>query len=87
MNGQIVLCPGINDGAELDRTIRDLSRYIPFMESVSVVPAGLTKHRAGLYPLTPFTPEECGAVIAQVDAAREKCRAGYVSADRAAACV
>ena len=76
---QIVLCRGINDGAALDRTISDLAALAPAVKSVSVVPAGLTKHRAGLYPLTPFTPEECGAVIAQVDAAREKCRAAHGS--------
>ena len=77
---QIVLCRGINDGAALDRTMSDLSALAPAVKSVSVVPAGLTKHRAGLYPLTPFTPEECGAVIAQVDAAREKCEKEHGSA-------
>lgn len=54
MNGQIVLCKGVNDGAELDRTIRDLEQYIPCMQSVSVVPVGLSKFRDGLYPLEPF---------------------------------
>ena len=46
MNGQIVLCRGVNDGAELDRSIRDLTKYIPAMQSVSVVPVGLSKYRA-----------------------------------------
>ena len=54
MNGQIVLCKGVNDGKELERTIRELSAYLPYMQSVSVVPVGLTKHREGLYPLEPF---------------------------------
>ncbi len=54
MNGQIVLCRDVNDGAELERTIGDLSRYIPWMESVSVVPVGLSRYRDGLYPLKPF---------------------------------
>lgn len=54
MNGQIVLCRDINDGAELDRTIRDLKGYLPYMESVSVVPVGLSKYREGLHPLKPF---------------------------------
>lgn len=67
MCGQIVLCKGVNDGDELLRSLRDLSRYFPEMGSVSVVPAGLTKHRDGLYPLADFTPEEAAAVIDMVD--------------------
>ena len=67
MCGQIVLCKGVNDGDELLRSLRDLSRYYPEMGSVSIVPAGLTKHRDGLYPLTDFTPEEAGAVIDMID--------------------
>ena len=70
---QIVLCRGLNDGAELDRTMRDLADLAPAVDSVSVVPAGLTDHRDGLYPLTPFTPEECAAVIRQVDAFASEC--------------
>ena len=63
MNGQIVLCKGVNDGAELDRSIRDLSAYLPNLESVSVVPVGLSKYRDGLYPLEPFTKEEAQDVL------------------------
>ena len=63
---QIVLCRGINDGAELDRTMTDLAKLAPALSSVSVVPAGLTKFREGLAELTPFSPEECRAVIEQV---------------------
>jgi len=63
MNGQIVLCKHVNDGTELERSIRDLGKYLPFMRSVSVVPAGLTKYRQGLYPLELFTKEEAGQVI------------------------
>lgn len=63
MNGQIVLCKGVNDQKELERTIEDLSKYLPFMRSVSVVPAGITKYREGLYPLELFTKEEAGEVI------------------------
>lgn len=63
MNGQIVLCKGVNDGAELDRTIRDLTKYLPHMESVSVVPVGLSKFREGLYPLEPFTREDANQVL------------------------
>ena len=67
LHGQIVLCRGINDGKELDRTMRDLSAYYPSMESVSIVPAGLTKYRDKLYKLEPFSAEECAAVINQVE--------------------
>ena len=65
--GQIVLCKGINDGEELDRSMRDLAEYFPAMQSVSIVPAGLTKYRDKLYPLEQFTKEEAAAVIRQVD--------------------
>lgn len=63
MNGQIVLCRGINDGDELEYTIRELTRYLPLLESVSVVPVGLTKYREGLYPLEPFTREDARRVL------------------------
>lgn len=63
MNGQIVLCKGVNDGAELERSIRDMSEYLPHLESVSVVPVGLSKYREGLYPLEPFEKEDAEAVI------------------------
>jgi putative radical SAM enzyme (TIGR03279 family) len=75
LRGQIVLCSGINDGAELDRTLQDLYTYYPAMDSVSIVPAGLTGHRDKLYPLEPFTPEQCREVIAQVNRFGEKCLA------------
>lgn len=63
MNGQIVCCKGVNDGEELKRSIEDLSKYLPFMRSVSVVPAGITKYREGLYPIELFTKEEAGKTI------------------------
>ena len=63
MNGQIVLCKGINDGEELERSIRDLTKYLPYMESVSVVPVGLSKYREGLFPLEPFTKEDAIQVL------------------------
>ena len=66
MNGQIVLCKGINDGSNLDRTIRDLTAYLPALRSVSVVPVGLTKYRDGLYPLEPFTREDAVRLLKQV---------------------
>lgn len=63
MNGQIVLCKGVNDGDELERSIRDLAKYLPNLESVSVVPVGLSKFREGLYPLEPFTKEDAKKVL------------------------
>ena len=63
MNGQIVLCKGGNDGGELERSIRDLSRYLPHLRSVSIVPVGLSKYRDGLYPLEPFTKEDAQNVL------------------------
>ena len=57
MNCQIVLCPGINDGAELERTLSDLGKLMPNIQSIAVVPVGLTKFRDGLYPLTTFDRE------------------------------
>ena len=73
MRGQIVLCRGINDGENLKKTMADLAELYPEMESVSIVPAGLTAYRDGLYPLEPFTPEECAAVICDVTSFSDKC--------------
>ncbi|MDD6810567.1 MAG: DUF512 domain-containing protein [Lachnospiraceae bacterium] len=63
MNGQIVLCKGINDGEELERSIADLTAYLPHLESVSVVPVGLSKYREGLFPLEPFEKEDAVKVL------------------------
>lgn len=67
MNGQIVLCKGYNDGAELSKTIRELAEYLPNMQSVSVVPVGLTKYREGLAFLDKFTKEDAREVIAVIE--------------------
>ncbi len=72
MNGQIVLCRGINDKDELERSIRDLTRYIPLLKSVSVVPVGLTRFREGLCPLEPFTREDAREVLAVIHRWQEK---------------
>lgn len=72
MNGQIVLCRDVNDGAELDRTIGDLAKYIPCMESVSVVPVGLSKYRDGLYPLKPFDQASAEAAIQIIERWQQK---------------
>lgn len=66
MNGQIVLCKGVNDGAELWNSIEKLSAYAPVLQSVSVVPVGLTRFREGLYPLELFTKEEALEVLEMI---------------------
>lgn len=73
MNGQIVLCKGVNDGAELERTISDLTACIPSMRSLSVVPVGLTKFREGLYRLDPFEREDAREVLAIIHRWQDYC--------------
>jgi len=77
MNGQIVCCKGVNDGAELKRSIEDLMQYLPYMRSVSVVPAGITKYRDGLYPLGLFTKEEAGEIIDLIESYQQRCFEQY----------
>lgn len=77
MNGQIVLCKGVNDKEELIRSISDLKKYLPFMRSLSVVPAGLTKFRKGLYPLKEFTKEEAEEVIGLIEKVQKECFEEY----------
>ena len=72
MNGQIVLCKGVNDGEELEYSIRELAKYLPHLESVSVVPVGLSKYREGLYPLEPFTKEDAEEVIDMIEKWQKK---------------
>lgn len=71
LHGQIVLCKGVNDGEELIRSLSDLRTYYPSLESLSIVPSGLTKFRDGLYPLSEFTSEDAGEVIDLVDSIGE----------------
>lgn len=73
MNGQIVLCKNINDKKELDRSMNDLETLFPALQSVSIVPCGLTAHRENLYHIEPFTPEDCRAVIKQIESFAAKC--------------
>ena len=70
---QIVLCKGINDGEELSRSMRDLEELYPAMESTSIVPAGLTRFRDGLYELEAYTPEECADIIKQINDFGDEC--------------
>ena len=69
---QVVLRPGINDGAELDRTLADLASLSPHALTVALVPVGLTRFREHLYPLRPYTKEEAEQVIRQAEAFQEK---------------
>lgn len=72
MNGQIVLCRGINDGAELEYSLSRLAEYAPVLQSVSVVPVGLTRYREGLYPLQAFTREDAREVLSLIHRWQEK---------------
>lgn len=63
LHGQIVVCPGVNDGAELERSLRELAGLRPGLRTVAVVPVGLTSHRAGLPPLRPVTGDEARATL------------------------
>lgn len=73
MNCQIVCCPGLNDGEELLRTMRELAEMYPAVHSVSIVPVGLTKFREGLFELRPFTPEHSSETIDMVTAFGDEC--------------
>ncbi len=73
---QVVLCPGINDGAALERTLRDAASLFPAARSIAVVPVGLTRFRERLAPLRCFTGEEARALIAAMTSAQ----AGYLAA-------
>ena len=72
LNGQIVLCRDINDGAELERSISDMTSYLPALRSVSIVPVGLSKYREGLYPLKPFDAQSAGEVIDLIESWQNK---------------
>ncbi len=77
MNCQIVCCPEINDGAELERTLDDLSKLMPNIQSVAVVPVGLTKYREGLFPLKCFDKKGAGEVIDIIEKKQQECLESY----------
>ena len=79
MDCQIVTVPGWNDGDALQRTMEDLASVYPHVNSVSVVPVGLTRHREGLTPLTPFDRETAQRCVKQVEAFGEKCYVNFGS--------
>lgn len=72
MNAQIVLCKGVNDGENLRRTLTDLLEYAPCMQSVSVVPVGLTRFRDGLYPLENIEEDDAKAILEIIDDISQK---------------
>ncbi len=74
LNTQLVLCPGINDGAELEFSLNELAKFYPAVQSIAAVPVGLSDHREGLYPLEPYTKETAGEVIDLIDRFNEKFR-------------
>lgn len=63
VNCQLVMCPGINDGEELKRTLYDLGELYPGVQSIACVPVGLTKYRDGLYPLKRYQEDTAKEVI------------------------
>ncbi len=67
MNFQIVLCKNLNDKQELENSLRKLSSYYPYTQSIAVVPSGLTKHREGLYPLESFSAQDSEYVLNQIE--------------------
>ncbi len=72
LNTQLVLCPGINDGAALEYSLSELFLLYPSVQSIAAVPVGLTKHREGLYKLHGYTPEQAARVIDTIDAFNKK---------------
>ncbi len=80
LNTQLVLCPGVNDGAELEYSLNELFKLYPAVQSIAAVPVGLTKHRDGLYPLESYTAEQAAAVIDAIDRFnKEKAVSGYTN--------
>lgn len=77
MNGQIVLCKGVNDGAELEYSLEKLSELYPALQSVSIVPVGLTKFREGLYPLEPFEKADAEKFLDQTEVWQKKMKSEH----------
>src|SRR5207247_7248758 len=72
MHGQVVLCPGLNDGAHLERTIDDLLKFYPSVASLAIVPLGLTQYRSTLPKLTTFTPVIARKTLAHINPHQRK---------------
>jgi len=72
LHGQVVLCPGLNDGPHLERTIDDLLKFFPSVASLAIVPVGLTQYRNNLPGLTPFTPDIARQTIDHITPIQKK---------------
>lgn len=77
LNTQLVLCPGINDGKELEFSLNELSKLYPAVQSIAAVPVGLSDHRDGLYPLEPYSEKTAGEAIDIIDRFNEKFKAEH----------
>ncbi|MBQ2847739.1 MAG: DUF512 domain-containing protein [Clostridia bacterium] len=77
INTQLVLCPGINDGDELEFSLNELSKLYPAVQSIAAVPVGLSDHRDGLYKLEPYNEKTAGEAIDIIDRFNEKFRAEH----------
>ena len=77
LNTQLVLCPGINDGQELEHSLRELEKLLPSLQSIAAVPVGLTRFREHLPHLEPYGKDSARAVIEIMDAFGEKCLKRY----------
>lgn len=77
MNCQLVICPGINDGDVLEKSLRELTAMYPQVKSISVVPVGMTCHRDGLCPLTPVEKPEAEAILDIAEPVGEACLKAY----------
>jgi putative radical SAM enzyme (TIGR03279 family) len=82
MHTQIVICPGINDDEEMQKTVFDLSQFFPYVRSISVIPVGLTRFRKGLFPLREPSRKECldmlNSILLWHEEFREKFGVGFV---------
>lgn len=72
MHGQVVLCPGINDGPILEKTLDDLARLYPALETVAIVPVGLSRHRDRLFSLNRVTPDKSKSILKTVNSRQEQ---------------
>lgn len=77
INTQLVLCPGINDGKELEFSLNELSKLYPAVQSIAAVPVGLSDHRDGLYPLEPYSEKTAGETIDIIDRFNENFRSEH----------
>ncbi len=79
LHTQVVLCPGINDGAELEKTVTDLSALWPAVQSLAVVPVGLTRYRRGLTRIKPFTADKAKEILTLIEAKQREMLAKFGS--------